>query len=118
MISGVGPTLSSMEAHKKKMDVTANNVANIYTDGFKKSRVVLHEGARGDVVVDIQKIETPGHTVEYSGESEEVIRTETSNVDYAEEAVNMVIAQRGFQLNLKVLQTEDEILGSLLDIKT
>ena len=115
MINGIGSTLSGLEAHKKKLNVTANNIANIITDGFKKSRVVFHEGTHGGVEVDVQKINTPGNPIDYE-DGEQVIHTETSNVDYAEEAVNMIIAQRGFEANLKVLQTEDEILGSILDI--
>ena len=117
MINGLGITLSALEAHRKKMDVTANNVANINTDGFKKSRVLFkeEEGSRG-VQVDIRKVETPGSAVLYD-DGERQTYVETSNVDYAEEAVNMIMARRGFEANLKALQAQDEMLGSLLNIK-
>lgn len=41
---------------------------------------------------------------------------EQSNVDIGSEFVELILIQRGFQSNLKVITTEDEMLGSLLDI--
>jgi flagellar hook protein FlgE len=41
---------------------------------------------------------------------------EGSNVDLAEEMVNMTIFQRSYQANLKVIQVEDEMKGDVLDI--
>ncbi|MFN0070845.1 MAG: flagellar basal body rod C-terminal domain-containing protein, partial [Chloroflexota bacterium] len=42
---------------------------------------------------------------------------EMSNVDLAREFTNMIIAQRGFQSNSRVITTTDEILGDLVNIK-
>lgn len=41
---------------------------------------------------------------------------EHSNVDIAGEIVNTILIQKGFQANLKVISTQDYMLGSLLDI--
>jgi flagellar hook protein FlgE len=41
---------------------------------------------------------------------------EQSNVDIADEIVNTILIQNGFQANLKVISTQDHMLGSLLDI--
>jgi flagellar hook protein FlgE len=41
---------------------------------------------------------------------------EGSNVDLAEEMVNMTIFQRSYQANLKVIQVADEMKGDVLDI--
>lgn len=41
---------------------------------------------------------------------------EQSNVDVAKEIIDTILIQKGFQANLKVIKTEDEMLGSLLDI--
>jgi flagellar hook protein FlgE len=41
---------------------------------------------------------------------------EGSNVDLAEEFVNMTILQRSYQANLKVIQAEDQMRGDVLDI--
>ncbi|MDQ6610848.1 MAG: flagellar hook protein FlgE, partial [Gemmatimonadota bacterium] len=42
---------------------------------------------------------------------------EMSNVDLAQEFTNMIVAQRGFQANGKVVSTSDEMLQDLLAIK-
>ena len=42
---------------------------------------------------------------------------ELSNVDLGEKTVSQIVAQRGFEANLRTLQTADNMLGSILDIK-
>ena len=42
---------------------------------------------------------------------------EQSNVDLATEFVKMIISQRGFQANAKVITTTDEILAELMNLK-
>jgi flagellar basal-body rod protein FlgG len=41
---------------------------------------------------------------------------ETSNVNVAEELVNMIIAQRAFELNSKAITTSDQMLQRLTQI--
>jgi flagellar hook protein FlgE len=40
-----------------------------------------------------------------------------SNVDLASEVTSMIIAQRGFQANSRVITTSDQMLQDLVDIK-
>ncbi len=42
---------------------------------------------------------------------------EMSNVDLAEEFTEMIVAQRGFQSNTKIISTSDEILQELVNLK-
>ncbi|GAA1794748.1 flagellar hook protein FlgE [Planosporangium flavigriseum] len=42
---------------------------------------------------------------------------EMSNVDLAQEFTNLIIAQRGFQANTKVISTSDELLNDLVNLK-
>lgn len=42
---------------------------------------------------------------------------EMSNVDLAEEFTEMIIAQRGFQANTRIITTSDEILQELVNLK-
>ena len=42
---------------------------------------------------------------------------EQSNVDYAREFTNMIIVQRGFQMNSKVVTTSDQMLQKALELK-
>ncbi len=40
-----------------------------------------------------------------------------SNVDLAEEFTEMIVAQRGFQANTRIITTSDEILQELVNLK-
>ncbi|WP_067473303.1 flagellar hook-basal body complex protein [Actinomadura hibisca] len=42
---------------------------------------------------------------------------EMSNVDLAQEFTNLIVAQRGFQANTKVISTSDELLNDLVNLK-
>ncbi|SNZ09641.1 flagellar hook protein FlgE [Terribacillus aidingensis] len=42
---------------------------------------------------------------------------EMSNVDLSEEFTNMIIAQRGFQANTRIITTSDQILEELVNLK-
>jgi flagellar basal-body rod protein FlgC len=115
MISPMDATISALKAFQKKLDVTSNNIANSNTNEFKRSRATLSEGAQGGVAVHITKEETPGIPIEESRDGT-AIETETSNVDLAQEITDTIPAKRGYQANIKMLQTRNEMLGSLLDV--
>jgi flagellar hook protein FlgE len=40
-----------------------------------------------------------------------------SNVDLTQEFVDMIVAQRAFQANTKVITTDDEILQTVINLK-
>ena len=42
---------------------------------------------------------------------------EQSNVDLTEEFTNMIVAQRGFQANARVITTSDELLAELMNLR-
>jgi flagellar hook protein FlgE len=42
---------------------------------------------------------------------------EMSNVDLAEEFTGLIVAQRGFQANSRVITSSDEILQDLVNLK-
>ncbi len=42
---------------------------------------------------------------------------EISNVDLAQEFTNMIVSQRGFQANARVITTSDEMLNELVSLK-
>jgi flagellar hook protein FlgE len=42
---------------------------------------------------------------------------EMSNVDLAQEFTDLVVAQRGFQANARVITTSDQVLQELVDLK-
>ena len=106
--------VSAINAFDKKMAVISNNIANSQTEGFKKSRADLKEGEAGAVEVNISVVDTPGPVITVE-ENNGIVEKEMSNVDLAEEIPQTIIAQSGFEANLKILKTEDEMLGTLLD---
>ena len=115
MIPSVNSALTALQAYRKSMRVTANNIANVNTDEFKKSRASMKEGINGGVEVEVSKVNTPGHRYrEFDGD--QMVEKETSNVDLAEEIPDLMVTQRTYQANLKVLQTRDKMLGATLDI--
>jgi flagellar hook protein FlgE len=62
-----------------------------------------------------------GAIIGFSGTSNQSTITpgalESSNVDLSEEFTNMIIAQRGFQANARVITTADEMLTELVNLK-
>jgi flagellar basal-body rod protein FlgC len=117
MISGIHSALSGLTAIQKKIESNANNVANVNTDGYKKTQVTLHELEPQGVEAVVQQIQTSGPMV-YEQTSAGEALVEKSNVELGEELPNMMLGRRFFQANLKTVQIVDEMLGSLLDIKS
>ncbi len=111
----VSSALSAVTAFQKKMNVTANNIANVQTNEFKKSRVTLEEGDNGGVEAQVQQLDTPGIPME-TIQDNTVTEVESSNVDLAEELTEMIPTKAGYSANLKTLQVQDEMLGSFLDL--
>jgi flagellar hook protein FlgE len=114
MISALNSTVSALRAFVTKLGVTADNIANANTDGFKKNRAILQEVSTGGVRVEIRKDDSPGFRYE-AFENGETVEKETSNVDLTEEIPNLMVTKRAYQANLKTIETQDEMLGSLLD---
>ncbi len=115
MIPSVNSTISALQAYKTRLGVTADNIANVNTAEFKKSRVSLKEGINGDVQVDINRVNTPGHRYQEL-EGDQLIEKEGSNLSLEEEIPEILVTRRTYEANLKVLQTQNKMLGTLLDI--
>lgn len=65
----------------------------------------------GDGLPDLITPESEGSAEIVSG------ALEMSNVDLAEEFTDMIVAQRGFQANTRIITTSDEILQELVNLK-
>lgn len=115
MVASINSNISALQAFSRQMAVSANNVANVYSDDFNKSRAINTEGENGQVTSTITKIDTPGPLVEDPLSTEGKLK-ELSNVDIAEELVNQIATEQGFTANTKVIKTYDETIGSLIDL--
>jgi flagellar basal-body rod protein FlgC len=111
MISGILSSVSGLLAQQKKVDVTADNVANVSTQGFKARSVTLEESAGEGVLARVNRVEEPGPLI-HRETDQGVELVEASNVDLARELTNLLESSRAFQANVKTAQAGDEMLGS------
>jgi flagellar basal-body rod protein FlgC len=116
MLSSISSSLSAINAFGTKMAVSANNVANIESEEFKKSRADLTEGINSTVEVEITQIDSPGNIVFEPDNTGQMVEKELSNVDLTEEIPQTMIAQRGYEANLKYIKIQDDMIGSVIDI--
>ncbi len=105
----INANISAMDALGSAYQVTANNVANVNTDGFQASRANLESGPEGDGVrvSSITTDTTPGAMFE---------GRETSNVDTASEMVGMITTENAYAANAAVIHAGDQTTGYLLDM--
>ena len=96
------------------MEVTANNIVNVNTEGFHKSHLLFQKGSPSGVTVSVSRSDTPGAPLTLENGTRGT--QEPSNVDVGEEIVDLVATKHAYSANLKVVNTENEILGTLLDI--
>ena len=90
---------SGMQAAQARLDASAHNVANLSTPGFRALKVESSPQADGGVVTRVDQETQPGVSLET-------------------ELVQQRAASYAYKASLKVVQTEDRLMGSLLDIKT
>lgn len=116
MSSVFGIALTALKAFDTKLDVNANNIANINTDNFKKSRVNLQEASPGGVQVTIKQVNTSGYSIGTNEQTGD--KRESSNVDLAQEFVDQMVTRYAFESNVLTIKTADKMEQTLLDILT
>jgi flagellar hook protein FlgE len=102
-VNSVG--LSGVNAAALGIAVTANNVANVNTKDFKAKRLEQADLAQG------------GTRPAGLSESQEPPVPEGSNVDLASEFTNLIAQGGAYQANLKVIETQNQMLGAAMDLK-
>lgn len=116
MIAGTPSSLSALQAFSTKIGTAAHNIANMNTDGFKKSRVLLSEQVPQGVGATVEQVDLSapgaGGAVE-----QDLALTSPADVDLSEEIPEMMTSVHGYKANLKTLQAADQMLATLLDIK-
>ncbi len=112
MSLSINTNISALQALGKKQGVTANNIANSETAGFKKSQAVLETEKNGAVTAKIQPVNTPGTMINQPDGSLQ----EISNVDLAQEITAMIPTKHAYEANLKALKTTAEMEDNVLDL--
>jgi flagellar hook protein FlgE len=116
MISAYQSALSALQAFGTGIHSNANNIANSNTDGFKRTRVTQTAMQPQGVKATVEKVKNEGTAV-YKETNNGLELIEQSNVDLAGELTDMRVNANYYKANLKTIQTSDEMLASLLDIK-
>ena len=98
----ISNNVSSIQAHQTMMNTNANNVANVNTDGFRPSDTRMSESGNS-VTASNRRADDNGST--------------RSQTDLAKEIPDQIVAQDTTAVNLSAIKTQDEMIGSLLDIK-
>jgi len=113
-----GATLSSLFAQARSLAVSAANVANLRSVNYEPQRVVQTSGPEGGVRAATVPI-TPPSVLVYdpnnpAADNDGLVAL--PNVSLEEEFVVQLQAKVAYKANLAALETQDEVLGDLLDV--
>lgn len=98
----ISNNISSIQSHQTMMNVNANNVANVNTDRFVPSSTRM-SGSEGSVTANTRQADDNGSL--------------KSQTDLNKEIPDQIIVQNAVAVNVSAIKTQDEMLGSLLDMK-
>lgn len=90
--------LSGINAAQTRLNASANNIANLNTDGFRRDEVSAQAVESGGVSVSVSKSDRVG-------------------TDLVQDIVEQKMAALEFKANVQVLKTSAQVMGSLLDEK-
>jgi flagellar hook protein FlgE len=98
----ISNNVSSIGAHQTMLNTTANNIANVNTDGYvpKDTRITN----------DSNSVHATTREADDNGSPK-------SQTDLTKEIPDEIIAQNATAANVNVIKAQDEIMGTLLDIK-
>ena len=99
----ISTNLSSLQANQTFMNTNADNIANVNTDGFRPTQTTISNPSKGTVQADLSKADDTG--------------SPKSQTDLTKEISDQVIIGGVSQANVTAIKTQDEMMGSLLDIK-
>lgn len=88
--------LSGMNAAQTQLNVSAHNVANLSTEGFKRQQTVQTEQPDGGVKTSVKRSPVEGNALEA-------------------DVVSQLQAKNAFLANLAVFKTSNQMAGALLD---
>ena len=116
MITAYQSALSGLQAFGTRIQSNANNVANMSTEKFKRTRVLHSDVDPNGVRTTVEKVNTPGSKI-YEETNNGLELVEMSNVDLGKELPDMGLNATFYKANLRTIQTTDEMFGSLLNLK-
>ena len=98
----ISNNVSSIQAHQTMLNVNANNIANVNSDGFVPSDTRMSD--------DTNSVSTNVRLADNNG-------SQMGQTDLAKELPDQIIAQDAVAVNVEAIRTRDEMMGTLLDMK-
>jgi flagellar hook protein FlgE len=98
MLSVMQTALGGLLRNQQGLAMTANNIANVNTDGYRAQRVE-RGGSEAAPAVEVAA-DSQGY----------------SDVDLAAEIVHLKTYEVGYEANARVLSVSDRLLGELMDL--
>ena len=99
----ISNNVSSIQTSQTLLNTTANNIANVNTDGFvPQDTIATNQGSEAPVA-ETRSTDNEG--------------AERSQTDLSKEIPNQIIAQRTTEVNVTAIKAQDDIMGTLLDLK-
>ena len=122
--------VSGLRAQSRRLEISADNVANVLSLGvhpdpalakpeaFTPQRTVFVSNAYGGVEAKAVPVTPPAYLSLQPNhpDADADGLVPLPNVSLEREMVDQILALRMFEANVKVIQTQDRMLGALLDI--
>lgn len=119
-MSDFSNSVSGIQAAFSKQEVSAHNLANLNTEGYKARRLQQSESTAGGVQTEsIQTNDSPGPPIPGRRTPTEQSSNylEGSNVKPSREVVSQMASEHSNAANVTALKTQNEMLGSLMDLQ-
>lgn len=108
MFSVFNIAAGGLNAASARLSITAGNIANMGSSGYKARQANLTASPNGVAVTSISTNPTPG-PIDENGQ-------EGSNVDPVKESVGLLMEKHQYAANAQVIKAGNRMIGSLLDI--
>ncbi len=115
MVNSLNASLNAIQSHLTRFQASADNIANLNSDGYKRQRVIIKEGPAGTPTTINNTDISSGPTRMEVNRKDKLVEVEMSNVDLATEYIKTMESTQAIKANLKVAQTADELLGEIID---
>ncbi len=99
----ISSNVSSIQAHQTLMNSNANNIANVNTDGFVPTNGTTIESAPNSVQANLSQATDTGSA--------------QSQSDLSKELTDQIVIEDALGANVAAIKTQDQMFGTLLDIK-
>ncbi|MGD9970343.1 MAG: flagellar basal body rod C-terminal domain-containing protein [Sulfuricurvum sp.] len=99
----INSNVSSLVSQQTYLNNSAVNVANVNTDGYVPRETVINSSGNGTVEAKTSLATNTGSTL--------------SQTNLTKEITDQITVQKVSEANVTAIRTQDQMLGSLLDIR-